>query len=189
MRTTGKLPKLWMATIAMGSMLIASGVSGATTPKISGTLVGTFITSAFSSDGSAPADLITYVGTDNIGQSVLMSQAVLEYSTTSSGPCRAFDGTTGNLYSLISGYAASNYTAGQLYLSATPGSSICVNASQTGFGGSLTFTTTGGTKNFTAATGTITMNIAGTYLALPTSPGSGAFGAVQLLETGGTFVK
>jgi hypothetical protein len=164
-----------------------TGYAAAITP--SGSYVASFVTTDFSYDGLNLATSVSYLGSDNVGGKLLAGAGVDEYSATSSGACTASDGSTGTAYSLVGANAVSTYTAGQLYAVAATGSSICVNASFTAFNGSVTFEVTGGSRNFSKAAGSITENFSGVYLAAPTSPGFGFFGAAQYAITGGSVTR
>ena len=151
-----------------------------------GSLSGTFVTANFSFDGAAPATLVTFSGTDNVG-GPFTGQEVAEYSLTGVS-CMAPDGSEGSAFDLVQGVEIVTYQQGQLYTAGAGASagSGCRSNTTGSLVVSQTHTVTGGTGRFANASGTYGGTSIGQTLAAPgTPPGSfGIFGAFQGTESG-----
>jgi hypothetical protein len=151
-----------------------------------GSLSGTFVTANFSFDGVAPAMLVIFSGTDNVG-GPFTGQEVGEYSLTGTS-CTAPDGSEGTVFDLVQGVEVVTYEQGQLYNAGAGASagSGCRSNSTGSFIVSQTHSVTGGTGRFVNASGTYGGISIGQTLAAPGAPpGSfGVFGAFQGTESG-----
>lgn len=150
-----------------------------------GSLSGTFVTANFSFDG-APAMLVTFSGSDNVG-GPLTGQEVAEYSVTGIS-CTAPDGSEGTVFDLVQGVEVVTYQQGQLYTAGAGASAGtgCRSNTTGSFTVTQTHHVTGGTGKFINASGTYGGTSIGQALAAPgTPPGSfGVFGAFQGTESG-----
>jgi len=151
-----------------------------------GSLSGTFVTANFSFDGVAPAILVTFSGTDNVG-GPFTGQEVGEYSPTGTS-CTAPDGSAGTVFDLVQSVEVVTYEQGQLYTAGAGASagSGCRSNTTGSLSLSQTHSVTGGTGRFVNASGTYGGTSIGQTLAAPgTPPGSfGVFGAFQGTESG-----
>ena len=170
------------------AVLIVSGplAFAKTIQSNKGSLSGTFVTANFSFDGVAPAILVTFSGTDNIG-GPFTGQEVGEYSATGIS-CTAPDGTDGTVFDLVQGVEVVTYQQGQLYTAGAGASagSGCRSNTTGSFTVSQTHSVTGGTGKFVNASGAYGGTSIGQTLAAPGTPAGslGVFGAFQGTESG-----
>ncbi|GEM_PF-4300765 len=151
-------------------------------PKtVKGTSAGSFSTVNFSFDGAEPGTLSNVTGKDNLN-GPFSSQTYAEYG--SAGPtCTAPDGTTGNTYTLVGSWTIITYKSGELLVAGSQNGSECVSNSTGFFGGTSTYTITGGTGKFTGASGTGTAKFSGVVLFAGTGPAYGLLGTVVTSST------
>jgi hypothetical protein len=153
---------------------------------VKGSGFGTFVTASFSYDGIGQATYNTGSAKDNVGGAAT-AQGVSEYSPTST-TCTAPDGSAGVQFDLVAANNVETYNAGQIFSSAEPSAANeqCVSTTTGAYGGSATYTITGGSGNFAHVSGTFTLTFTGSILAAPGSPSgaNGVFGANQFTTTG-----
>jgi hypothetical protein len=182
-----KYSKIAVIAGAVAVLIVSKPIAYAETPETNkGVLKGTFVTANFSFDGVAPALLVTFSGTDNVG-GPFKGQEVSEYSPTETS-CTAPDGSEGTIFNLVQSVEVVTYRQGQLYTAgagASAGSGCRSNTT-----GSLIVhqmhSVTGGTGRFVNASGTYGGTSVGQTLAAPGTPqGSfGIFGAFHGTESG-----
>jgi hypothetical protein len=153
---------------------------------VKGSGFGTFVTASFSYDGIDQATYDTGSARDNAGGSST-AQGVSEYSPTST-TCTAPDGSAGVQFDLVAANNVSTYNTGQIFSFAgpSPTNEQCVSTTTGAYGGSATYTITGGSGNFAHVSGTFTLTFTGSILAAPGSPpgANGVFGTNQFTTTG-----
>jgi hypothetical protein len=173
--------KLWV-TVGLIVTLTASN-HDAFAGTVKGQEAGTFVPSNFSYNGNGDAGLTTYEGKDNIGGH-FTGQDLEQYSFTGSS-CTAPDGSAGSVFVLVQATGVNTYKQGQLYLAGAGAAdgSVCASNSTGATQAILTFSVTGGTGQFTNATGSITLTIRAQVLAFSPS-NSGIFGARQATIAG-----
>jgi hypothetical protein len=176
---------LALAMVISLTVLVSAVSAEAKTVKVKGSAQGTFLTSAFSFDGAAPALSIVSTGKDNIG-GAFSAQNIEEYSFTTDS-CTAPDGTAGIVDLPVQDAEVINYKSDQLYLSggATSGTG-CLSTTTGSSGLTGTLTVTGGTGKFANASGTIIYTVISNDLASPGNPPGklGVFGAFQYTLSG-----
>jgi hypothetical protein len=181
----------WPTIVIIAGVVVVLMVSNPiafakTTQNNKGSLSGTFVTANFSFDGTAPAMLVTFSGTDNVG-GPFTGQEVAEYSLTGNS-CTAPDGTDGSAFDLVEGVEVVTYQQGQLYTAGAGASEgVGCRSNTTGsFTVSQTHSVTGGTGRFANASGTYGGTSIGQTLAAPGTPprSLGVFGAFQGTESG-----
>jgi hypothetical protein len=180
-------PKIAVIASVIAILMASEPTTFAKTKQANnGSLSGTFVTATFSFDGTAPAMLVTFSGTDNVG-GPFTGQEVAEYSLTGNS-CTAPDGTDGSAFDLVEGVEVVTYQQGQLYTAGAGASEgVGCRSNTTGsFTVSQTHSVTGGTGKFINASGTYGGTSIGQTLAAPgTPPGSlGVFGAFEGTESG-----
>ena len=177
-----KHSKIAVIARAVVVLIVSKPIAFAQTQQTNkGSLRGTFVTANFSFDGVAPALLVTFSGTDNVGGR-FTGQEVGEYSPTGTS-CTAPDGSEGTVLELVQGVEVVTYEQGQLYTigaGASAGSG-CRSITTGSFIVHQTHSVTGGTGKFVNASGTYGGTSIGQTLAAPGTP-QGSFGIVGAFQ-------
>ena len=144
----------------------------------------TFISTAITFDGGLNfASDNTCTGHDTFG--IFNSQGIDAYYYDG-GDCTAPDGTPGYHFTLEFATSASTYNFGSdqtWYYSVT--GNLCSSPTTLSFGGSITYTISGGSGFFTGATGTVTAPFTGSFLYAAAGAGqTGNFGRFTGSATG-----
>ena len=178
--------------LAVLSLLAAGSTGYAKAIKYKSAGAGTFVTvtNSFTYDGG-PASIYTASAKDNLGGAINF-QCVSEVSATAT-TCTAPDSTAGTTFNLVQSDCARQYTQGSFQFSQTYSTAAgaaagteCISNTTNSFGGSTTYTSTGGAGKLTGLSGTFTVTYTGNTLAAPgTPPGNnGLFGAIAFTAAG-----
>ncbi|HEV8717546.1 MAG TPA: hypothetical protein VGX03_32585 [Candidatus Binatia bacterium] len=169
--------KRFVIGLVMGiALAVAGGSVEARDKSLHASFAGTATNKDDFSFAGTPAFYNTFAGKSTLGQ--YTGQLVVELQPDGN-PCTVAGGGSGVEFVFVGEVVVLSFAAKgkQLFLNLSPGvaSHGCLDPTTGVFIGQTTFDVSGGTGRFAGATGTIIKTWKAIFLALPASPGKGAF--------------